>query len=159
MAAELKRIMVATDGSKAAEHAVRYAARLAKRRGSELVILHIVSYRRVGYWAFIDGHFKKELVAAAGKIVDAAEAVAKEYAVACSRVIREAEKLPHAAIVDVLAERQDIWVLVLGDKGQDFEDRQSLGSTTHGVLHELSKRQIPVPLLVVPYVEGVELTV
>lgn len=159
MATELKRIVVATDGSKAAEHAVRYAARLAKRRGTELVILHIVSTKKVGYWAFIDGHFKKELIVAAGKIIEAAEALAQEYGVTSRRVIREAEKMPHQAIVDVLEERKDVWVLVVGDKGQDLTDRQAIGSTTQGVLHELARRQIPVPVLVVPYVAGVELTV
>jgi nucleotide-binding universal stress UspA family protein len=159
MAGELKKIMVATDGSKAAENAVRYAARLAKRRGTELLILHVVSYKRIGYWAFIDTHFKKELIQAGGKILEAAEALAKQYEVPCRSLIREAEKLPHLAFVEAVEELNNVWVLVLGDKGQDLEDRQTLGSTTDGVLHELSKRKVPVPVLVVPYVEGVELTV
>jgi len=159
MGAGLKRIMVATDGSKAAGQAVRYAARLARRRGTKLVILHVVSYKRVGYWSFIDQHFKKELLVAAEKILEEAEAFAGSYEVPCQRLIREAEKLPHLAIVEAVEEQKDIWVLVLGDKGQDLEDRQTLGSTTNGVLHELSRRQVPVPVLVVPYVEGVELTV
>jgi nucleotide-binding universal stress UspA family protein len=159
MAGELKKIMVATDGSKAAENAVRYAARLAERRGTELLILHVVSYKRVGYWAFIDTHFKKELIQAGGKILEAAETLAKQYDVPCRGLIRETEKLTHLAIVEAVEEQNNVWVLVLGDKGQDMEDRQTLGSTTDGVLHELSKRKVPVPVLVVPYVEGVELTV
>lgn len=159
MASELKPILVATDGSSAAEHAIRYAAALAKRRGTRLVILHIISYKKVGYWGFIDTHFKKELSAAAEKILDAAEAVAGEYGIECSRMIREAEQYPHLAIADALEELKDVWVLVVGDKGQDLEARHALGSTTNGVLHELSKRQIPVPILVIPSVGDVELTI
>lgn len=159
METKLKKIMVATDGSPAANAAVRYAARLAQRRRTELVILHVVSYKKVGYWAFIDAHFKKELLQSAERALREAEAIAKENEVEAIRVMREAEKFPHHVIVDVVEELKDIWVLVLGDKGHDLETRHAVGSTTMGVLHELSKRQVPVPVLVVPYVTGVELTV
>ncbi len=159
MAPKLKPIMVATDGSAAAEHAVRYAAALAKRRGTELVLLHVISLKKVGYWAFIDSHFTKELRLAAEKVLVAAEKVAAEYGVSCRRMMREAETYPHLAIADVLAEMADCWVLVVGDKGQDLEARHALGSTTSGILHELSKRQIPVPVLVVPSVAEVERTI
>ncbi|MBN1345730.1 MAG: universal stress protein [Phycisphaerae bacterium] len=154
-----KPIVVATDGSTAADHAVRYAAALAKRRGTELVLLHIVSFKKVGYWGFIDSHFKKELRVASDKVLDTAEATAKEYGVTCRRMIREAERYPHQAIVDAVEEMKDVWVLVVGDKGEDLEARHALGSTTNGVLHELSKRQLPVPVLVVPSVADVELTI
>ena len=73
MASTPKPILVATDGSTAAEHAVRYAATLAKRRGTELVLLHIISLKKVGYWGFIDTHFKKELRQAASKILRAVQ--------------------------------------------------------------------------------------
>ena len=159
MADKKKRIMVATDGSKAGTQAVRYAAALAKRRGTELVILHAVSYKKVGYWAFIDSHFKKEMFAAGQKILEEAEGVARQYGGTVVKMLRESEKLPHVAIVDVLEELKDIWVLVLGDKGQTFEDRHAMGSTTQSVLAELSRREIPVPLLVVPFVADVETTI
>ena len=159
MASDPKPIVVATDGSKAAEHAVRYAAALAKRRGTELLLLHIISFKKVSHWGFIDSHFKKELGVAADKVLDASEAVADEYGVSHRRLIREAEKFPHLAIADVLAELKDVWVLVVGDKGEDLEARHALGSTTNGVLHELSKRQLAVPVLVVPSVADVELTI
>jgi len=159
MADEKKKIMVATDGSEAAEHAVRYAARLAKRRGTELFILFAVSYKKIGYWAFIDAHFKKELKAKANEALEKAEKIAKEYDVRSSTEMRESESYTHTIIADVLQERRDIWVLVMGDKGQDLEARQAVGSTTHGVLHELAKRSIPVPLLVVPFVADVEKTI
>jgi nucleotide-binding universal stress UspA family protein len=160
MASGVKPIVVATDGSKAAEQAVRYAAALAKRRGTELVLLHIISFKKVGYWGFLDSHFKKELRVAAEKILESSEALAKEYGVVrCRRLVREAEQFPHLAIADALVELGDVWVLVVGDKGQDFESRHALGSTTNGVLHELSKRQLPVPVLVVPMVADVERTI
>ncbi len=159
MASKLKPIIVATDGSAAAGHAVRYAAALAKRRGTELVILHIISLKKVSHWGFIDSHFKKELRVAADKALDAAEAVAKEFDVPCRRMLHEAEQYPHRAIADVLEELKDVWVLVVGDKGQDLEARQALGSTTNGILHELSRRKIAVPVLVVPSVADVELTI
>lgn len=159
MASAKKRIMVATDGSKAGTQAVRYASALAKRRGCPLVILHTVSFKKVGYWVFIDSHFKKEMRGAGQKILDEAGIIAREYGVEFENLLRESEKLPHVAIVDVLEELKDIWVLVVGDKGQDFEDRHAMGSTTQGVLHDLSKRKIPVPLLVVPLVADVEATI
>lgn len=159
MAPTLKPILVATDGSKAAEHAVRYAATLAKRRGTELVLLHVVSLKKVSHWGFIDSHFTKELRVVAEKVLDAAEAVAKEYDVSCTRMVRESETFPHRAIADAVAELKDVWVLVVGDKGEDLEARHALGSTTNGVLHELSKRQLAVPVLVVPSVADVELTI
>jgi len=159
MAADPKPILVATDGSAAADHAVRYAAALAKRRGTELVVLHIVSFKKVSHWGFIDAHFKKELHQAADKILDAAEAVVKEYDVACRRLVREAETYPHMAIADALEEMKDVWVLIVGDKGEDLEARHALGSTTNGILHQLSKRSLAVPILVVPSVADVELTI
>lgn len=159
MSEQKKKIMVATDGSKASENAVRYAAQLSKRRGTTLILFHAISYKKVGYWGFIDKHFKKELRAAAGKILDEAEKIAKDFDVPFERMVREDEKLPHVIIADALEELKNIWVLVVGDKGTDLQERHAFGSTTHGVLHELSKRALPVPILVVPYVKGVELTV
>lgn len=159
MASELKPIMVATDGSTAADHALRYAAALAKRRGSDLIILHVISHKKVGYWAFVDSHFKRELRANAERVLDAAEEITKQYGVTPQRMIREAEKFPHKVIAEVLCELKDIWVLVVGDKGEDLEARHALGSTTNGILHELSRKEIPVPILVVPSVADVELTI
>ena len=159
MASVSKPIVVATDGSKAADHAVRYAAVLAKRRGAELVLLHVIGLKKVSHWGFIDKHFKKELRGTAARILDTAEAAAQEYDVSCRRMVREGEKYPHRAIADALEELKDVWVLIVGDKGVDLEARHALGSTTNGILHELSKRQLPVPVLVVPAVAEVELTI
>jgi nucleotide-binding universal stress UspA family protein len=38
----MKRILVATDGSDGADHAVDYAARWAKREGAELLIVNVI---------------------------------------------------------------------------------------------------------------------
>jgi nucleotide-binding universal stress UspA family protein len=159
MASDRKPIVVATDGSKAADHAVRYAAALARRRGAQLVLLHVIGFKKVSHWAFIDARFKKDLRKSAAEILDAAEATANEYGVSCRRMVREGETYPHRAIADALVELGDVWVLVVGDKGIDMEARHAVGSTTNGILHELSKRQLPVPVLVVPSVADVELTI
>lgn len=159
MAEGKKRIMVATDGSNAANQAVRYAASLAKRRGVELVILSVISHKKVGYWGFIDTHFQKELKQASLRAIAAAEQIAQEIGAVTSSVAKEGEHYPHVLIAETLLEIHDIWVLVLGDKGLDMEARHAVGSTTQGVLHELSKRGIPVPVLVVPFVANVEMTI
>ena len=38
----MKRILVATDGSEGADHAVEYAARLAESQGADLVIVNVI---------------------------------------------------------------------------------------------------------------------
>ncbi len=149
-----QKIMVAVDGSEAANHALDYAARLAAKIGAEIIILHVISSKKMGYWAFIDKHLKVEMEQASEKIKQKAQETVEKYDVKHQWLLREVDTHPYLAIADTLEEHRNILMMVLGDKGQALSDHAALGLTTDRMLHEVARRQIPVPILVVPYAHG-----
>jgi nucleotide-binding universal stress UspA family protein len=117
------RILVGTDGSKTAAIAVERAVDLAKAFGSTLTIFSVGSPQRAGA---------------------AVEAEAKKHATSGVTIQTETmEGDPATALVD-RAEKGDVDLLVLGNKGMTGATRFFLGSVPNKVSHHA-----PVALLIV----------
>ena len=130
----LKHILVASDGSEDAELAIRAAADLADRTGSELHVVH--AWRRVlpdaTYSSAVDDNSRVyeqhavELLDEQVKLVEE-----KGGTVAAAHLM---EGRPADAIAG-LAKELDVDLLVLGSRGLGTVERLVTGSISEGVVH------------------------
>jgi nucleotide-binding universal stress UspA family protein len=139
----IKRILVPTDFSESARHALRYGQSFAKEYGAELVLLHVVENLTVGYasdlfpvpmaevFEEISGYAKAELK----KLGDEARGkglFAREIVI---------QGKPSAEIVRV-AQEETADIIVLGTHGKGMLDKALFGSTAERVI-----RRAPCPVL------------
>jgi nucleotide-binding universal stress UspA family protein len=145
-----KKILVAVDGSPASENALKYGIFAASRFDAELVGIYVVEEEKIGYWRFVDEHFKKELLKKARDVLDRAETTALERGMTLKKEVVKGNK-PYEEILKYIEKNTDITVVVMGDHGVGLTDRHMLGSTER-VIREIAKHRIPVAVTVVPYV-------
>lgn len=133
------RILAPTDFSELATHALHYAVELAKRAGSELVVLYADPF-------LPPPHFTSAQVASvasslASQKQNARVELDKYTAEHVSKDVRHrtviVEAHPVAAIVQA-AEELDASVIVMGTHGRSGLNRWMLGSVTERVLRESS---------------------
>jgi nucleotide-binding universal stress UspA family protein len=146
-----KVIFIAVDGSLPSENAVRYGGSLAKVIGAEVLLFHVMESEKIGYWLFIDRHFHKELEKAAAKVIDAAKQILDKIGVEYRVETREGKQATYLEIVQRVEALGEVVGVIMGDRGVGLREHQVLGSTTDRVLHEISKRDLPVPVTVVAY--------
>jgi nucleotide-binding universal stress UspA family protein len=146
------KIAVAVDGSAPSRAALDYAAELAHRLGGlPLVVLHVLETQKIGYWLFIDEHFRKELERRADELVLAArKAAAKRGLPLETHILPGTGQSAYEALAGFLEDNPEVSHLVLGDHGVGLTDRHILGSTTERLIREVSARGLPVALVVVP---------
>ncbi len=142
-----KKILVATDGSRPAKHAVRYAADLSKKIGATVLVLRVINIPRFSHWATTYKVLEKELEEEAQKILDDARSIAREYGVEVETMVRKG--YPDEEILKVVKEDLDIILLAVGASGKDLTSRRMLGSVTEEVVREVS-RSLPCPVVVIP---------
>jgi nucleotide-binding universal stress UspA family protein len=152
---KLKKVLLPTDFSDSARHALRYGMSFAKEYGAELVLLHVVENLTVGYasdlfpvpmaevFQEISGYAKTEL------------AKLGEEARSRGLTVREevVQGKPSAEIIRFASENE-IDMIVLGTHGKGMLDQALFGSTTERVV-----RRSPCPVLTVrpaghEFVEG-----
>jgi nucleotide-binding universal stress UspA family protein len=142
-----ERILVAVDGSEAANRGLREAVRLAKEEQAQLTILHVVNE----YYAFAN----PEAGAAAADIVTAlrdsgkellakAEATAAKQRLKPRTVLRETIGAAAADEIISEADKQRADLIVLGTHGRRGVRRMVLGSDAEQVV-----RSAKVPVLLV----------
>ena len=141
----LKRILVPTDFSDSARHALTYGISFAREYDAELLLLHVVETVPVGYasdlfpvpmaevFQELSGYAKTEL----GKVAD--EARGKGVTVRETVV----QGKPSAEIARVAADEK-VDMIVLGTHGKGMLDKAIFGSTTERVV-----RRAPCPVLTV----------
>jgi nucleotide-binding universal stress UspA family protein len=146
---KLKVILVPTDFSESARHALTYGMSFAREYGAHLVLLHVVENLTVGYasdlfpvpmaevFQEISGYAKAEL-AKLGAEARAKEIDAEEQVV---------QGKPSAEIIRFAAER-GVDMIVLGTHGKGMLDQALFGSTTERVV-----RRAPCPVLTVRLAE------
>jgi nucleotide-binding universal stress UspA family protein len=143
--AEMKPVMLATDGSPTAEKATEAAIDFARALDTELVIVSVwdIAYTAVGLAPMpVTGEFATAGQEEARKIVAEAAARAEEAGVeARSLVLRG---FPVEEICSA-AKRWSPRFLVLGSHGWGAVKRALFGSVSTGVLHHATS-----PVLVVP---------
>ncbi|MEW6443512.1 MAG: universal stress protein [bacterium] len=147
---EKKTLLAAVDGSQASENAIRFAGMLAKRLGAKVLLFHVIEAEKVGYWMFIDKHFVKELEKATAKIIDRAKGLLDNIGVEYTVETRDLKQSTYLEIVAAVEQNPAALALVMGDRGLGLREHRALGSTTDRVIHEVSKRALPTPVIVVP---------
>lgn len=143
----VKKILVATDGSRPAKHAVRYAADLSKKIGARVVVLRVINIPRFSHWVTTQKVLEKELEDEAQRVLENARAIARDYDVEIETMVRKG--YPDEEILKVVKEDADIILLAIGASGKDLTSRRMLGSITEEVVREVS-RSLPCPVVVVP---------
>jgi nucleotide-binding universal stress UspA family protein len=150
----MQEILVAVDGSEASKRALLFALKIAKSMSLKVSVITVIQSRlqgyRAGYFSFVDRHILQELREFGKKVLEEAEEVGKKEGVTLSTTLLETENEVYEEIVDFLSKSKDVWLLVLGSFGHSLRDRIILGSTTQRVLFEIGRRNLSVPVVVVP---------
>jgi nucleotide-binding universal stress UspA family protein len=140
---QIKRILVPTDFSESAQHALTYGVSFAREYEAELILVHVVETLTVGYasdlfpvpmaevFDEISGHARTEI----GKLAEAIRA--KEIAVREMVV----QGKPSAEITRI-AREEGVDIIVLGTHGKGMLDQALFGSTAERVI-----RKAPCPVL------------
>ena len=146
---QLKRVLVPTDFSESAHHALTYGTSFAREYKAHLVLLHVVENLTVGYasdlfpvpmaevFQEISGYARAELAKLAVEV--------REKGVEVEDQVVQGK--PSAEIVR-FAEEQAIDMIVLGTHGKGMLDQALFGSTTERVV-----RRAPCPVLTVRLTE------
>jgi nucleotide-binding universal stress UspA family protein len=140
---KLKRILVPTDFSESARHALTYGVSFAREYGAELVLLHVVETLTVGYASDLfpvpmAEVFQEVSTYARNELSKLAEE-ARQKGVQVREVVVQGK--PSAEIIRVASE-ETIDMIVLGTHGKGVLDKALFGSTTERVV-----RRAPCPVL------------
>jgi len=140
---QLRRILLPTDFSESAKHALKYAVSFAQEYEAEVLLLHVVETVAVGYasdlfpvpmaevFQEISGYARAEL----GKLA----AEVKGRGVGVRDMVSQGK--PATEILRV-AKEEDVDMIVLGTHGKGVLDQALFGSTTERVV-----RKAPCPVL------------
>ncbi len=146
---KLKKVLVPTDFSESARHALTYGMSFAREYRAELVLLHVVENLTVGYasdlfpvpmaevFQEISGYAKTELAKLGQE--------ARERGLTVQEQVVQGK--PSAEIIRFAAANQ-IDIIVLGTHGKGMLDQALFGSTTERVV-----RRSPCPVLTVRMAE------
>jgi nucleotide-binding universal stress UspA family protein len=144
-----RRILVATDGSEAADRAVDYAAGLAKREGADLLIANVI-----GGYGLPDGVFARAIDANQASLREMLDSISAETltkarerarAAGADSIQLESGVGEVAETVIDIAKEKAINAIVVGKRGAGPVERLLLGSVSRK-LASLA----PVPVIVVP---------
>jgi nucleotide-binding universal stress UspA family protein len=139
----LRRILVPTDFSESANHALAYGISFAREYKAELVLLHVVETLSVGYAGDLFpvpmAEVLNEITAYARGELAKAAAQAGERGVTARQVVIQGKP---ATEVIRYAKEQAIDMIVLGTHGRGVLDHALFGSTTERVM-----RKAPCPVL------------
>jgi len=145
----MKRVLVATDGSEAADRAVDYAAGLAKREKADLLIANVA-----GGYGLPDGVFARLIDANQASLKEMLESMSAETLTKARERARAAGAASiqlesrigdvAAAIIDVTKEKA-VDAIVVGKRGAGPVERLLLGSVSRKLVN-----LAPVPVIVIP---------
>jgi nucleotide-binding universal stress UspA family protein len=144
---KLKVILVPTDFSESARHALTYGMSFAREYGARLVLLHVVENLTVGYASDL---FPVPMAEVFQEISGYARAeLAKLGAEAREKDIEVEEQVvqgkPSAEIIRFAAERS-VDMIVLGTHGKGMLDQALFGSTTERVVRRAPCQVLSVRL-------------
>jgi nucleotide-binding universal stress UspA family protein len=139
----LKRILVPTDFSESARHALTYGLSFAREYKAELLLLHVVEVVPVGYASDLFpapmAAVFQEISAYARAELAKLAALARERSVTARELVTQGK--PSAEIVRA-AREEAVDMIVLGTHGKGMLDKALFGSTTERVV-----RAAPCPVL------------
>jgi nucleotide-binding universal stress UspA family protein len=141
-----KRILVGTDFSEAAEHAITYAQELARELQAELVIVH--AYVVPAYGLPIEG----AVMASADSAAWFSDRAQRELDEVCDRhrsadvPVRGLLRLGEAHVeIAEAAESQDVDLIVVGTHGRSGLPRWLIGSVAERVVRTAHRPVLTVP--------------
>ena len=134
-----ERIVLAVDGSEAAQRAVPVAADIASKYGSEVIAVHVVE-EQLGR----GGPIAYETTEEATKDADDAAKFLKDVGVSARADARAALAGRAAQEIMDLATSEDAGLIVMGSRGMSDWQGLLIGSVAHKVVHLSS-----VPVLIV----------
>ena len=146
---KLRKVLVPTDFSESARHALTYGISFAREYEAELTLLHVVENLTVGYasdlfpvpmaevFQEISGYAKVELAKLGAEVRKRDVAVAEQVV----------QGKPSAEIIR-FARETEVDMIVLGTHGKGMLDQALFGSTTERVV-----RRAPCPVLTVRLAE------
>jgi nucleotide-binding universal stress UspA family protein len=139
----MKRILIATDGSPAAQHAVEVGLELAKHEDAAVALVHVVPLTELASMNGFGlvGHVPYEPTPAdAAMLAEAVAAAEREQLPTMSKLVRG------DAVSEILetAEALDVDLIVVGSRGHGAVASALLGSVSRGVLSRAKR-----PVLVV----------
>ena len=159
MPLEIKKIFYATDLSKNAAYAFRYAVDLAKNHHAEIYLLHVIERLPRSHETMIEYYLTKEDLEHHAKVVAESimrtrkrlEAFRDREIADHPEVINEhvkIEVLEGYPVDEILtkSKKYDCDVIVMGTHGKGFVGYTLLGSVAERVLHRSHKAVIVVPL-------------
>jgi nucleotide-binding universal stress UspA family protein len=145
------RILVPVDGSEASFGALNEALQLAKERGGELRLLHIVKAPMLDYGFSADDSSRQDIIAALSKIGKSilanAEATVREQGLAPECLLIESVAGSAAAVILDQATQWPADLIVMGSHPRD--GTRAVGSDTAEVLSGS-----PIPVLLVRGMAG-----
>ena len=140
----MKKILVGIDGSQASMNAVKYAAKMAKLIGGEVLGINVInepSYRE--YYNDISEKLKTE---AEGILKKAMAAVEKEGVAIKTQVDVGS---PDNVLAEVAKTDKDVVMIVVGASGRGRGSRVFVGSKTHALVNHIAAG-LQCPIVVVP---------
>jgi nucleotide-binding universal stress UspA family protein len=146
----IKKILVATDGSKTAKKSLEYAVELAKQTGAMITLVSVID-KSIPITRLIPAvatptHFiepiEDYLRQAAEVYIGEAENLCKKNGIQSNKVIRAGH--PVEEIIKE-AKKSKVDLIVMGSHGRTAIKAAVLGSVTFGVIHKDTK----IPVLVV----------
>ena len=146
----ISKILVPTDGSKAAQKAAKYAVDLAKQLKASVIVLSVVDKRIFMGQTIPAGKTSRHVIEPIEDYLrEAAEGYAGEIKKLCDKngvqaktVITEGH--PVEGILKE-AERSKVGLIVMGSHGKSAITAAVLGSVAYGVIHKDTK----IPVMVV----------
>jgi len=131
---QIRKILVATDGSKFASRAVEFASSIAMKLDADLTIAHVIYLAPVAYGGMYSPDLYKDLEKQGNEILATASETAKENGVyAITKQIDENQS-PVWALTR-FAEEGKFDLVVVGTRGLSGLRRAFLGSVANGVAH------------------------
>jgi nucleotide-binding universal stress UspA family protein len=133
---QLRKIMVATDGSKSANQAVELATSIAIVAGAELTIVHVLYLSPMVYGGYPPAmdKFYGDIRKDGARIISEASKIADKNGVSAKTKLIEKNRTPVWAITSAANEGK-FDLIVLGTRGMGGLKKVILGSVANGVVH------------------------
>ena len=146
----ISKLLVPTDGSKAAQKAARYAVALAKQLKASVIVLSVIDNRSlVAQTVPAEGTARHVIEPIEDYLREAAEGYAREIKKICDKEgVRSKIVITTGHPVEDIAreaEKSKGTLIVMGSHGKSALSAAFLGSVTYGVIHKDTK----IPVLVV----------